>query len=79
MRAWVGLITAPLIKRASDTTDGSISLGLRSTIGVPFFSGAQLRDDRRGFGTTIDNHLRLHLVRSIFDSCRADAIEGQGD
>jgi hypothetical protein len=32
--------------------------------------------DGRGFGTAINRWLKTHLVRSTFDICRADAIEG---
>jgi hypothetical protein len=31
--------------------------------------------DSRSFGTAI-NHVKAHLVRNIFDTCRDDAIEG---
>jgi hypothetical protein len=33
------------------------------------------RPDRGGFGAAANRRLRPHLVRSTFDSCRADAIE----
>jgi len=33
------------------------------------------RADGRGFGAVANRRLRPHLVRSTFDSCRADAIE----
>jgi len=33
------------------------------------------RADGRGFGSTINHRLKPHLVRSTFDSCRAEVIE----
>jgi hypothetical protein len=34
------------------------------------------RIDGRGVGTAINHRLKPHFVRSTFDSCRDDAIEG---
>jgi hypothetical protein len=36
----------------------------------------QLAIDGRGLGPAINHRLKPHLVRSVFDSCRASSIEG---
>jgi hypothetical protein len=48
--------------------------GLGSRWSDRWDSGRRVRSS--GFGAAINHHLKPHLVRSTFDSCRADGIEG---
>jgi hypothetical protein len=58
-------------------TDTDSERAIRWLIALTVLRPARHRIDRGGFGAAANRRLRPHLVRSTFDSCHGDAIEGQ--